>query len=302
MSAYLLIVILNLFGTHNIQDASSTYSANNKPFFEAETLIQKGIKSVFDELDADLDTFSWHNYNINSGRIDCSYLFDTVKIKLIDSSLNRFYIHPSQGHITSDFGERQSTGGWHYGVDIKLMKGDTVRAAFDGIVRVTKYDKNGYGNVVVIRHHNGIETIYGHLSKYVVKTNHKIKAGDVVGLGGSTGRSSGNHLHFEMRYYGEPFNPNHIIDFENFQLKSNTLALFKDDFSYLTEMRKAVWYKVCSGDNLGKIANKFNTSVNTLCRLNKISPESTLSIGKKLLVRAATSVTTKQPSAQVSNK
>ena len=90
MSAYLLIVILNLFGTHNIQDASSTYSANNKPFFEAETLIQKGIKSVFDELDADLDTFSWHNYNINSGRIDCSYLFDTVKIKLIDSSLNRF--------------------------------------------------------------------------------------------------------------------------------------------------------------------------------------------------------------------
>ena len=89
---------------------------------------------------------------------------------------------------------------------------------------------------------------YGHLSKYVVKTNHKIKAGDVVGLGG-TGRSSGNHLHFEMRYYGEPFNPNHIIDFENFQLKSNTLALFKDDFPYLTEMRKAVWYKVCSGDN-----------------------------------------------------
>lgn len=114
--------------------------------------------------------------------------------------------------VTSKFGPR-----WrrlHAGLDIKVYIGDTIRAAFDGKIRITNYDRRGYGYHVVIRHPNGLETLYGHLSKILVKPDAVVKAGDVIGLGGNTGRSYGSHLHFETRLLGQPINPAFMFDFE----------------------------------------------------------------------------------------
>ena len=115
--------------------------------------------------------------------------------------------------ITSNFGRRW--GRMHKGLDIKVYIGDTIRAAFDGKIRVVRYEAGGYGNFVVIRHNNGLETIYGHMSKHLVAENQTVKAGDPIGLGGNTGRSTGSHLHFETRLCGVALNPALMFDFKN---------------------------------------------------------------------------------------
>ena len=115
--------------------------------------------------------------------------------------------------ITSNFGRRW--GRRHQGLDIKVYIGDTIRAAFSGKVRVVKYDGNGYGKYIVIRHNNGLETIYGHLSKQIVSPNQTVRAGQPIGLGGNTGRSTGSHLHFETRLAGVALNPALFFDFAN---------------------------------------------------------------------------------------
>lgn len=115
--------------------------------------------------------------------------------------------------VTSNFGARW--GRQHKGIDVKVYIGDTIRAAFSGKVRVVKYDRGGYGNYIVIRHNNGLETIYGHLSKHLCQENDIVKAGDVIGLGGNTGRSTGSHLHFETRICGVALNPALLFDFRN---------------------------------------------------------------------------------------
>ena len=116
--------------------------------------------------------------------------------------------------VTSNFGYRPRFRRMHKGVDIKAYTGDTVRAAFSGKVRVVRYEGGGYGNYVVIRHHNGLETIYGHLSKHLTSVNREVKAGDPIGLAGNTGRSFGSHLHFETRIMGEAIDPALIFDFK----------------------------------------------------------------------------------------
>ena len=117
--------------------------------------------------------------------------------------------------LQSKFGYRPRFRRIHKGIDLGLHVGDTVRAAFDGKVRICRYERRGYGYYVVIRHDNGMETVYGHLSKFIVKPDDRVKAGDPIALGGNTGRSTGPHLHFETRYMGLPINPADIIDFEN---------------------------------------------------------------------------------------
>lgn len=114
--------------------------------------------------------------------------------------------------ITSNFGRRW--GRMHKGLDIKVYTGDTIRAAFDGKVRMAQYEANGYGNYVVIRHNNGLETIYGHMSKHLVRENQEVKAGTPIGLGGNTGRSTGSHLHFETRLCGVALDPALMFDFK----------------------------------------------------------------------------------------
>lgn len=117
--------------------------------------------------------------------------------------------------VTSHFGYRPAYKRYHKGVDLKVYIGDTVRSAFDGVVRIVRYEPNGYGKYVVIRHYNGLETVYGHLSKHLVHVNDSVKAGDPIGLGGNTGRSTGSHLHFETRLLGEAINPELLFDFIN---------------------------------------------------------------------------------------
>ncbi|MGB7566748.1 MAG: peptidoglycan DD-metalloendopeptidase family protein [Chitinivibrionales bacterium] len=252
---------------------------------------QKGINNLFDDEEFDIDTSSWNNTKINAGHFDSETWPDTARIVLVDSALKRYYVHPFKNCVTSNFGQRKWL--WHYGVDIRLSRGDTVRAAFDGIVRVTEFDRHGYGKAVVIRHASGLETIYGHLSRQLVALNQKVRAGDVVGFGGNTGRSTGSHLHFEMRFYGEPFDPNLIIDFDKYALKSDTLVLSKADFAYLTDMRKAQWHVIRKGETLGHIALWYHTTVKSLCALNHITGTTLLSTGRKLLVRTAPATASK---------
>src|SRR5690606_35983628 len=126
---------------------------------------------------------------------------------------------------------------WHYGTDLKLDTGDTVVAAFDGIVRIAQYDRLGYGHYILLRHYNGLETLYGHLSAYSVKVGDLVKAGEMIGLGGSTGRSSGPHLHYEVRYQGIAINSDDLYNFMDFSLRVDTLLITSNNFSYLNEAR-----------------------------------------------------------------
>jgi len=225
--------------------------------------------------------FGWCQDTIHIRKYDLTKKPDTTTIVLNDTENMFGYFHPISGHVTSQFGLRR--GRYHYGVDVKLYTGDTVFNAFDGIVRVSKYSKS-YGHVVVVRHFNGLETLYAHLSKRLVEPNTPLRAGDIVGLGGNTGRSYGSHLHFEVRYFGEPINPNDIIDFDNFCIKSDTLHLTQRHFEYLVEARKARYHTIRNGDTLSKIARQHGTSVNRLCQLNNMKSTTILRVGRRIRV------------------
>lgn len=140
---------------------------------------------------------------------------NSVKIPSIKNIDVSGYVSPlDKVRVSSPYGWRPKFGRMHRGVDMSLKIGDTIRAAFNGKIRVVRCEPNGYGNYVVIRHDNGLETVYGHMSRQLVKPNQEVKAGDPIGLGGNTGRSTGPHLHFETRYMGMTINPANIIDLE----------------------------------------------------------------------------------------
>jgi|DewCreStandDraft_4_1066084.scaffolds.fasta_scaffold27104_2 murein DD-endopeptidase MepM/ murein hydrolase activator NlpD len=168
----------------------------------------------------------WYNTDV---KISSDRLFDkneTYVLPLMNENENNF-VFPYQGKVISPFGYRG--GRVHTGTDIKLNLNDEVYAAFDGVVRMAKR-YSGYGNIVVIRHYNGLESVYSHLNKIKVNVNQRVSAGDVVGLGGRTGRATTCHLHFELRFLGNPFNAEKLLDFENFKLKSDTLIIDKNTF------------------------------------------------------------------------
>ena len=245
------------------------------------------VEEVVAENSATLDSLSWIPYfdeynlwetvKIHPYKNDFTKLIDTISLVLKHSECD--FAHPICGEINSDFGYRRKR--FHYGIDIDLERGDPVLATFEGVVRIAKYEST-YGRVVVIRHNNGLETLYGHLHKIEVKIGDKVEAGQVIGLGGSTGRSTGNHLHFEMRYLGEPINPNDLIDFENGILLSDTLHLNAEHFAYLKEVRARKYYRVRSGDSLSRISYRHGVSISKLCRLNGISRNSIIRIGQSI--------------------
>ena len=191
--------------------------------------------------------------------------------------------------ITSKYGTRR--GRVHAGTDLKLYTGDTVRAAFEGKVRIKNYERRGYGYYLVLRHPNGLETVYGHLSKFLVTENQVVRSGEPIGLGGNTGRSSGSHLHFEMRFLGKHINPEEIIDFAN-------SVPFKDEYVfhnikvngkntniYATLADAVAVHKVKKGETLSVIARKYGTTIDELCKLNGIKKTSVLSIGQAIRFR-----------------
>lgn len=248
-----------------------------------EEQFQDQIDSLFERANRTIDTTNWCTTKINGSWLDYNALLDTVTIQLVNSSCGYCYTHPVESYVTSPFGPRHNF--WHYGVDIKVQIGDTIRCAFSGRVRVLENDRRGYGRVVVVRHQNGLETLYGHLSRTTVAVNQELQSGDVIGLGGNTGRSTGSHLHFEMRYCGEPFDPNSIIDFDTYTLKAATLTLSPESFTYLTDLRKTVYHRIAKGETLGSVAHKYHSSIRALCTLNGIRPTTLLRVGRKLLIR-----------------
>ena len=173
----------------------------------------------------------------------------------------------------------------HKGLDIKLDRGDTVRSSFNGVVRYAKYNRGGFGYLVIVRHYNGLETYYAHLSKILVKVNQVVKSGDLVGLGGSTGRSRGPHLHYEIRYKDVPLDPLKMIDFDNQKLIVSTFPVTRQVFYPSDHIGSAVYHKIRSGDTLGKLAGKYHTSIKEICAMNKIKTTTTLRVGRTLRVK-----------------
>lgn len=170
------------------------------------------------------DAFPHHRVN-PGGRTNLDLLPDEINLRLVRDSGD--FCFPVCNPKTSNYGWRWHRG--HHGVDIGLNTGDPVRCAFAGVVRVASR-MGGYGNCVVVRHPNGLETLYGHLSKINVQPNQSVAAGDVIGLGGSTGNSTGPHLHFECRFLYQTFDPEWILDFSNYSLRTRHLHLDKSYF------------------------------------------------------------------------
>jgi len=192
---------------------------------------------------------------------------------------------PAPGYVTSQFGWRRYR--MHKGTDIKVQVGDSIRAAWGGQVRIVGWDPRGYGYFVVMRHDNGLETVYGHLSRPLVDEYEKVPAGYVIGLGGNTGRSTGSHLHLEIRYLGEAINPENLVNFATGELRNKEEYVIGVNAMKKVRAEQAAmkYHKVRSGDTLSGIARKYGTTVRKLCQLNKIKETKILQIGQKLRVR-----------------
>lgn len=218
---------------------------------------------------------NWTNASVNSyGNVA---LPDSCVFDLTD-----FAMPTTNTRITDVFGYRPRRRRLHNGLDVKVYIGDTIRSAFSGKVRIVKDQgrRRGYGKYIVIRHDNGLETVYGHLSKQLVKEEQLVKAGEPIGLGGNTGRSTGSHLHFETRFLGVALDPAKMFDFE----KQDILA---DTYTYRKKQNKTpsggdIYYKVRKGDTLGKIAARQGVTVSQLCKLNGITTKSILRPGQVL--------------------
>ncbi|MFR9524314.1 MAG: LysM peptidoglycan-binding domain-containing protein [Rikenellaceae bacterium] len=263
--------------------------------------------SADEEVEQELPEFFFEGGATTAVMID-EYRNAVVEDITLDLSQENSH-YPALGHVTSVYGWRRNR--MHAGIDLKAYTGDNLYAAFDGVVRLAKY-YSSFGNCVIIRHYNGLETLYAHASKLLVKVNDKVKAGDVIAYAGNTGRSTGSHLHFEVRAGGHYFNPNLILDTENRKIKDANLyvtmrngRLFasnndneEEREAYILEQISIKYYVVRSGDNLSRIAVNNGTTVATLCRLNGISSKSILRVGQRLIVRDGVKSTTKTATAK----
>lgn len=225
---------------------------------------------------------------------DQNKLADTIWMCLEGGDLPDKFAKPADGIITSHYGWRHGRN--HNGTDIDLNTGDAVRAAWGGKVRYSQYNDGGFGNLVVIRHYNGLETFYAHLSKLLVVPNQLVEAGETIGLGGNTGHSYGSHLHFEVRFYDIPIDSEKIIDYETLAVRDENLFVTKSLFrpgSHTSSSTSVAasssaggqYYRVRSGDTLGAIAARNRTTVSKICQLNGIRPTTVIQIGKNLRVR-----------------
>lgn len=213
--------------------------------------------------------------------------------------LRRFCMPTPSRQITSGYGYRRAFRRVHKGLDIKVYIGDTIRAAFSGKVRIVDYESGGYGNYVVIRHNNGLETVYGHLSKQLVSENQVVKVGEPIGLGGNTGLSTGSHLHFECLFLGKAIDPALLFDFPNQDIVSDFYTFHKDAERTDSRIAKSnggeneakenasgivdvKYRKVKRGDSLYSIASELGTTVERICELNNINKRQRLRPGQIL--------------------
>ncbi|MBQ5889188.1 MAG: peptidoglycan DD-metalloendopeptidase family protein [Bacteroidaceae bacterium] len=221
----------------------------------------------------------WRNNGVHYN----SAMPDSFRIDL------RHYAMPtSNTKVTDVFGYRPRRKRVHQGLDIKVQIGDTIYAAFDGKVRITAFQRRGYGHYVVIRHNNGIETLYAHLSKKLVKENQNVKSGDPIGLGGNTGRSSGSHLHFETILMGKSIDPAAMFDFKNQKVTGENYIYRKPGSKYVengkvkTAGPEPKYHKVKSGDTIERIARKYGVPQKQIFDLNGLNSRSVIRPGQTL--------------------
>lgn len=248
---------------------------------------------------------NWDTSLIHPHLFDQHFTTDSTTIYLLDDWSCGFTV-PCKGGVTSDFGWRRRRP--HYGTDIDLETGDTVVSAFDGRVRIAKFNNGGYGNCVVIRHNNGLETVYAHLSKLLVEPGQEVASGAVIGLGGNTGHSFGSHLHFEVRFLGKPVDTEDLVDYQKGEIKNSAFVLYKEDFANKYDLRsihshskvskshtaskaqvnskssKGKSVTVKEGDTLGRIAKRNHTTIAAICKKNGIKQGKVLRPGMRLKV------------------
>lgn len=323
LSASLMFITLSAFSqsTSNKENSRSEVvfkQLHSSSLSDQSVLFADGLKlkmdlSVLDEAEAERESFNtseipaddvygglWHNRNVNAyGALKNAP--DSFVVDLSNFSM------PTEGYMTSNFGRRGSRR-YHYGIDLKAQTGDTIYAAFDGKVRVRSFERGGYGNYYVIRHVNGLETVYGHLSKFIVKENDFVRSGQPIGLAGNTGRSFGSHLHFEIRFLGKPINPNFIIDFDNKVCHRDEYLVTNSSYKKTTRSSSVAYkgsrsnyksptssnnkyvsgnvkyHRVKSGDTLGALSKRYGTSVSKLCSLNNMTPKTKLRVGKSIRI------------------
>ncbi len=219
----------------------------------------------------------------NSGVHYSASLPDSFRI-----DLSGFVMPTASTKITDIYGYRPRRRRVHYGIDVKVQKGDTIYAAFDGKVRITAFQRRGYGHYVVIRHNNGIETLYAHLSKKLVSENQNVKAGDPIGLGGNSGRSTGSHLHFETILMGKAIDPALMFDFKNQNVTGDFFVYRKPGTRYVENGKVKVagpepkYHKVKKGDTIEKIARKHGVPQKRIFELNGLNSRSVIRPGQNL--------------------
>jgi len=302
-----------------------TWSIATDPSFDG--VLNARIHTIVNSYSTPLKQ-AWINDVVYTGKgNDLTTISDTIWLCLNEAALDGsmdFCFPMRKIKVNSRYGPR--SGRYHNGIDLALSVGDTIFAMFSGKVRYAKYNNGGFGNLVILRHYNGLETFYAHLSKFLVAPNQDVMVGDPIALGGNTGRSTGPHLHMEVRFYDAAINPEEIIDFDNQILRKENLflhrALFRpgakpsgevevlpaDQYAIQNDGRNVSavdqvsivsapvvkpviktsqkkYYQIKSGDTLTRIAAKYGTTVSVLCKLNGLSPSSTLTIGKNLRVK-----------------
>ncbi|MBD5204901.1 MAG: peptidoglycan DD-metalloendopeptidase family protein [Bacteroidales bacterium] len=262
-------------------------------------LIEKNtFIDLIDDLEPEPDIYTegWNSKSVNPFKEA-----DVPNSKVID--VTGFHM-PVPGRLTSPYGYRARFGRMHKGVDLALRSNDTVYAAFDGKVRLTNYEGKGYGNYVIVRHPNGLETVYGHLNRFLVKPDQVVKAGQPIALGGSTGRSTGPHLHFETRYMGYAINPQAIFDFDRHTTHTDTYTFSKSTYtkprsfapkttmakndtenSYKSGANSKTSYTVKKGDSLASIARSYGMSATTLRKINSMEPTDKIHVGQVLKLK-----------------
>lgn len=291
--------------TANAQDLLARQAPVDRKMAAVDTIMLRNI-TMREELEspsADLYA-NWDNKYAHRA----TELPETYKI-----DLRHFTMPTTSRVITSNFGSRW--GRQHKGLDIKVYIGDTIRAAFSGKVRIVRYEAGGYGKYIVIRHNNGLETIYGHLSKQLVEENQEVRSGEVIGLGGNTGRSTGSHLHFETRLCGVALNPALMFDFRAQDVTGDYYAFNKETYDnestnatrlrgkqdsstyastdssddYATNKRttsgltdQISYHKVKKGETLDRIAKKRGVTIEKICKLNHITKTMRLRPGQIL--------------------
>lgn len=297
-----------VLGTPAFAQKTNAHSAAHKELLAKQANTKDQIKLIdkssfidlIDDIEPEIDIYTegWNSRSVNPFKES-----DVPNTAVIDVT---GYHMPIKGRVTSNYGYRAKFGRMHKGIDLGLKMNDTVRAAFDGKVRLTNYEAKGYGNYVIIRHPNGLETVYGHLNKQLVKPNQVVKAGDPIGLGGSTGRSTGPHLHFETRYMGYAINPSAIFDFQNNTTHTDTYTFSKSTYTqprnyapsrdlakkeegganpYTAASNTRTTYTVKKGDTLSSIAKSYGMSATTLRKLNGLQSEDKIRVGQKLKLK-----------------